>query len=181
MPYLIAAVVVVGSLCVLNLMLTYGVIRRLREHATLLAQRPAGMPDIIAGAGSVVGAFTATTVDGAELTADDLEPGTLVGFFSPSCGACVEQLPKFIDAAAAHPGGQDRVLAVVVGPAKDTAEQVAALSPKARVVVASLGSEIEKAFEVHGYPGFALVGDARVVTVSGGLTAVADAAVKAVA
>jgi thiol-disulfide isomerase/thioredoxin len=179
MSYLIAAGVVVGVLCLLNLLLTYGVIRRLREHTELLAQRPAGMPDIIAGAGSMVGAFTATTVEGDQLTADDLEPGTMVGFFSPGCGACVEQLPKFVDAAAAHPGGQDRVLAVVIGTQEDTAEQVAALSPKARVVVATGGAEIEKAFAVQGYPGFALIGDARVVTVSGGLTAVADAAVTA--
>jgi thiol-disulfide isomerase/thioredoxin len=176
MSYLIAAVVVVGVLCLLNLVLTYGVIRRLREHTELLAQRSAGVPDAIAGAGSTVGTFTATTVDGDELAADDLEPGTLVGFFSPGCGACVEQLPKFVDAAAAHPGGQARVLAVVVGAEEDAAEQVALLSPKARVVVAPFGAEIEKAFAVKGYPGFALVGDARVVAVSGVLTEVADAA-----
>jgi thiol-disulfide isomerase/thioredoxin len=180
MPYLVAAVVVIGVLCLLNLLLMYGVIRRLREHTESLAQRPARTPDIIAGAGSVVGAFTATTVDGDELAAEDLLPGTLVGFFSPGCGACVELLPKFVDYAATHPGGQDRVLAVVVGPEAETGDQMMALSPKARVVVASFDAEIVKAFEVQGYPGFALVGDARVVTVSGGLTAVA-AAVKAIA
>jgi hypothetical protein len=181
MPYLIAAIVVVAVLCVLDLLLTYGVIRRLREHTELLAQRPARMPDVIIGAGSTVGGFTATTVDGDELTADGLEPGTLVGFFSPGCRACVEQLPRFVAAAAAHPGGQDRVLAVVVGAAEDTTEQVAALTPKARVVVAEHGSEIEKAFAVSGYPGFALIGDAHVVTVSGGVEAVAAAAVKTTA
>jgi thiol-disulfide isomerase/thioredoxin len=176
MSYLIATVVVMGVLCVLNLLLTYGVIRRLREHTELLAQRPADLPDIVAGAGSTVGRYTATTVDGDALVADDLATGTLVGFFSPGCGACVEQLPRFVDAAAAHPGGQDRVLAVVVGGEEDVAEQVAALSPKARVVVAEHGSEIEKAFGVTGYPGYALIGAARVVMVSGGLDAVAAAA-----
>jgi thiol-disulfide isomerase/thioredoxin len=184
MPYLIATVVVVvvvvGVLCVLNLLLTWGVIRRLREHTELLAQRPAEFPDIVARAGSTVGGFTATTVDGDALIADDLATGTLVGFFSPGCGACVEQLPRFVDAAAAHPGGRNRVLAVVVGAEEDVAGQVAALSPKARVVVAEHGSEIEKAFGVTGYPGYALIGAARVVMVSGGLDAVA-AAVKGVA
>jgi hypothetical protein len=175
MPYLIAAVVVVGVLCLFNLLLMYGVIRRLREHTELLAKRPAGLPDLIAAAGSVVGPFTATTVDGDALTADDLLPGTLVGFFSPGCSACVEELPKFVDAAAAHPSGQDRVLAVVVGPESEAVDQVMALSPKARVVVAPLGSEIVKAFDAQGFPGFALIGDARMVIVSGGLTAVAAA------
>ncbi|MFG6194312.1 hypothetical protein [Nonomuraea sp. JJY05] len=180
MPYLIAAVVLLGVLCSLNLLLTYGVVRRLREHTELLARRRADGPEAIIGAGSAVGAFTATTVDGDELAAKDLLAGTLVGFFSPGCGACVKLLPEFIDAAAVHPGGRDRVLAVVAGPEAEATDQVTALSPMARVMVASFDAEIVKAFEVLGYPAFALVGDARVVTVSGGLTAVATA-VKAMA
>ncbi len=180
MSYLIAAVVVVGVLCLLNLLLMYGVIRRLREHTKLLAQRPAGMPDIIAGAGSTVGTFTASTVDGDSLNVDDLATGTMVGFFSPGCSACVEQLPRFVDAAAAHPGGQDRVLAVVIGSEDGATEYVSSLSPKARVVVEPHGSEIEKAFAVRGYPGFALVGAGGVVTVSGDLEKVAAASIAAV-
>ena len=180
MSYLIAAVVIVGVLCVLNLLLVYGVIRRLREHSELLAQGPPAVPDLMARPGAVVGAFTATTVDGDEVVADDLGPGTLVGFFSPSCPACAHQLPKFLDAASAHPGGQDRVLAVVIGGREDAAEQVAALSARARVVVAPPGAEIENAFEVKGYPAFALLGEDRVVTASGMMTPVADAAAAAV-
>jgi thiol-disulfide isomerase/thioredoxin len=181
MPYLIAAVVIVGVLCVLNLLLTYGVIRRLREHSESLAQGSSPVPDLMSGAGSMVGAFAATTVDGHELTADDLAPGTLVGFFSPSCGACGEQLPKFVDAAA-RPGGPDRTLAVIVADDEDAAEeQVAALSPAVQVVVAPPGAEIEKAFGVRGYPAFALLGDDRVVRASGMLSAVAGARAGAVA
>lgn len=182
MAYLIAAVVIIGALCALNLLLTYGVVRRLREHGELLAQgRQFAVPDLVAGPGSTVGTFTAITVDGAELTAADLIPGTLVGFFSPDCRACGEQLPTFLDVAAAHPGGQDRVLAVVIGAGEDAAEQVAALSSGARVVVAPPGAEIEKAFGVKGYPAFALLGERRVVAASGMLSAVAGAAAEAVA
>jgi thiol-disulfide isomerase/thioredoxin len=179
MPYLIAAVVIVGVLCVLNLLLTYGVIRRLREHGELLAKGGPAVPDLMARPGAVVGPFAATTVDGDELVADDLGPGTLVGFFSPSCPACVHQLPEFVDAAAAHPGGRDGVLAVVGGH-EEAAEQVAALSSGARVVVAAPGAEIEKAFEVKGYPAFAMLGEDRVVTASGMMAAVAGQAAKAV-
>jgi thiol-disulfide isomerase/thioredoxin len=182
MSYLIAAVVVVGVLCVLNLLLTYGVIRRLREHNELLAHRgQLAVPDLVVGAGSLVGPFSAATVDGDELIADDLVPGTLVGFFSPDCPACDEQLPKFADVAAAHPGGPERVLAVMIAPGEVAAEQVAALSSRARLVVVPPGAEIEKAFGVKGYPAFALLGEDRVVTASGMLNAVVGATAEAVA
>lgn len=180
MPYVIAAVVVVGVLCVLDLLLTYGVIRRLREHTELLSRRPAGIPDIIIDAGSTVGSFAATTVDGDVLAEDDLAAGTIVGFFSPGCGACVEKLPTFVKVAAANPGGPDRALAVVVGGEEDTREQVAALAPAARVVVVQPGHEIETAFEVKGFPAFVLIGAGGVVTVSGGLEAVVAAAAKVI-
>ena len=180
MAYLTAAVVLVGVLCVLNLLLTYGVIRRLREHNELLAQRPAAVPELIAAPGSAVGTFIASTVEGDSLNADELAPGTMVGFFSPGCSACVEQLPRFVDAAAAHPGGQDRVLAVVVGSEDGASEYVSPLSPKARVVVESHGSAIGKAFAVKGYPAFALVGAGGVVAASGDLEKVAAAANAAV-
>jgi hypothetical protein len=55
---------------------------------------------------------------------------------------------------------------------------VSLLSPTARVVVEPYGSEIEKAFVVKGYPGFALVGADGVVTVSGDLAEVAAAAAR---
>jgi hypothetical protein len=177
--YLTAAIVLVGGLCVLNLLLTYGVVRRLREHNELLAQRPPAAPDVIAGAGSEVGAFTASTVNGDTLTSDDLATGTMVGFFSPGCSACVEQLPRFVDVAAAHPGGQDRVLAVVAGSEDGATKYVSSLSPTAQVVVGRHGAEIEKAFAIQGYPAFALV-SGGVVTVSGDLEKVASVANAAV-
>ena len=58
---LIGAVVVVGVLCLIDLLLTFGVIRRLREHTTMLAGfQPGG--DRVTGlaAGGTPAAFTAT-------------------------------------------------------------------------------------------------------------------------
>ena len=43
MPILIAAVVVVGGLCLLDLLLTFGVIRRLREHTSMLTGAGGGL------------------------------------------------------------------------------------------------------------------------------------------
>ena len=176
MAYLTAAVVIVGVLCVLNLLLVYGVVRRLREHAELLSQRSLGTPDLIIGAGLTVGSFAATTVEGDVLAAVDLAPGTIVGFFSPGCGACVDALPRFAEVAATHPGGPDRVLAVVIGPEEKSREQVAALALVARVVAAERGHEIEAAFQVRGYPAFAVIGDGGLVAASGGVGALTAAA-----
>ena len=176
MVYLTAAVVVVAVLCALNLLLIFGVVRRLRVHGELLAQRPGGAPDLIAGAGTAVGAFAASTIDGDPVGAEDLASGTLVGFFSPGCSACVTAVPRFVDAAASRGGEQHRTLAVVVGSQDGAAEYVSSLSPTARVVVEQHGAEIEKAFGVRGYPAFALVGDSGVLTVSGDLERVVAAA-----
>jgi thiol-disulfide isomerase/thioredoxin len=178
---LFAVVAILGVLCLLNLLLTYGVIRRLREHTEVLAQQRIGSPDLLVVAGSPIGTFAATTTEGHAFAETDLEPGTLVGFFSTGCGACVETLPRFVQVAAAHPGGRDRVLAVVIGPETESADQVAALSPNARVVVARHGHAIESAFEVMAFPAFALLGADGVVTASGDLEAVTGAAVEAIA
>lgn len=179
MPFLIAAVVLVGLLVILDLFLTFGVIRRLREHSELLAQRPSGMPEIIAAEGTTIGSFAATTVEGDVIADDDLSAGTMVAFLTPTCRGCIEQLPAFLDAARAHPGGQRGVLAVVIGSEHESAELVATLTPLARVVTTEHGHEIEKAFQVQGYPGFALMGENRTIKVGGGLRQVAEASVAA--
>src|SRR5690606_37070056 len=62
---LTAAVLLVGALCVLNLVLTVGVIRRLREHTELIQNMPRMQPpeQIMLPAGETVGPFTAVTED----------------------------------------------------------------------------------------------------------------------
>lgn len=176
MPFLIAAVVIVGLLVLLDLILTFGVIRRLREHTALLAERSAPMPELVIAAGETVGSFTATTVSGADLSNSDLAGGTLVGFFSPGCSACEVQLPKFVELARAHPGGAERVLAAVIGEG-DGEKYVDALKPVAAVVTVPHGHELETAFRVKGYPGFARIGEQQVVEAGGSFADVAPARV----
>src|SRR4051794_30448972 len=105
MLFLIAAVVLLGALVVVNLVLTLGIVWRLREHADLIGKALSGEatadPDrgyFIMRAGSPLPAFSATTVDGA------VAPNTgplLIGFFSSTCSACVQRLPGFIEYAKA--------------------------------------------------------------------------------
>lgn len=172
MPVLTTAVVVVGLLCLLDLVLTFGVIRRLREHTALLSDRaPAsGGPDGGPAIGSTVADFAAGTVDGAAVDRDWFTGQTVVGFFSPGCAPCDELRPSFIGHAATVPGGRDRVLAVLntFPDADDTAAAVAELSRVARVVVEPAGGDgVASAFGVRGYPTLCVVDAAGRVTASG--------------
>ncbi|KOX16328.1 redoxin family protein [Nocardiopsis sp. NRRL B-16309] len=163
--------VLVGALCLLNLLLTVGVIRRLKEHTALIGElrsSASGAPvQIMLPAGEEVGDFSARTTDGAAVSRGTLGGETLVGVFSPGCSACAEQMPLFTELAASFPGGRDRVLAVVVGDAEESAEEVAALTPVARVVQEAHGGDASAALGVNGFPALARIDAAGRVLASG--------------
>jgi hypothetical protein len=155
MFFLTTAVVLVGLLCALDLVLTLGVIRRLREHTDLLAELRGG-PGVIA-VGEPVDEFVTSTVDGEEFGSAALTGETLVAFFSPDCRPCKEKMPWFIEYARTRPGGRDQVMAVVVGDADEAAPAAADLSPVARVVVEAAGGPLNTAFKVRAYPSVLVV------------------------
>lgn len=167
MIYLSMAIAVVGALCLVDLILTFGVIRRLREHTDLLNQRigerAAAPGPIMLEAGATVGDFSATATDGVSVSRADLTGRRLVGFFSPTCPACTENMPKYLAHARAHPGGRDAVLSVVVGAEEETAEMVRQLEPVSRVVRDVEQGEISKAFAVDGYPAYGILDGDTVV------------------
>ncbi|MEV6520421.1 TlpA disulfide reductase family protein [Longispora sp. NPDC051575] len=161
MAILAAAVILVGLLTALNLFLTFGVIRRLREHTRTLEQVAGGhQGDIMLAAGTAIGAFAATTTTGTTVTDATLNGPTLVGFFSPTCEPCKERLPQFLEYARSFDG---RVLAVAVGPDADVADLLTSLRPVADVVVETDDGPVNKAFGVSGYPALCLVDDGVVV------------------
>jgi thiol-disulfide isomerase/thioredoxin len=167
MPYLLAAVVLLGAITGLNLLLTLGVIRRLRTHTAMLAGGgPAAELDLLP-TGERIGGFEATAVDGEPAGRDALTGDTLVGFLKPACGPCEERMPEFLRLAEAMPGGRRRVLAVVAGTAEEAAPLLAQLSPVARVVVELVDGPVTRAFGVHGYPTYYVVDGAGTVR-SGG-------------
>lgn len=143
------------SLTLVNLVLTLGVIRRLREHSekfTALA-KSAPRPEPMIGPGKRPAPFSATAVDGTLVSHRDLTEGSLVAFFSPTCDSCAEWLPRFVEAAAALPRGQRQALAVVIASEHlSNSEMVAKLRPVATVVVEGEKGPIAEAFEVTGYP-----------------------------
>ncbi len=166
MAYLAGAMVVFGLLTLLNVALTVGVIRRLREHTAALAALPAGGGDVggdvALSAGSTVGAFTAVDNQGVPVSLSTLGTRPLVGFFSPSCGPCKERMPEFIEYAGTRPGGRHGILAVAVGTPEETADMVERLGAVATVVIEPDQGPVQKAFAVSGFPAVVLVEDGRV-------------------
>ncbi|CAM5357048.1 TlpA disulfide reductase family protein [Streptomyces pilosus] len=155
MAYLTAVVTLFGLLSIANLILTLGVVRRLRAQRD--GSPPAAKGDPFQGSGlSVgqrVGGFSAHDTEGRPLTRDSLREGMLVAFLSPGCLPCEELLPSVVESARA--AGPGRVLAAVVLNEDDGARPdafVAALSPVATVVVTRLDGELARAFDIQGMP-----------------------------
>jgi hypothetical protein len=178
MPYLVAAVVLLGAAVAVNLLLTVGLVRRLREHAEKLrtmASRTATPPPGYTAAGALrlptVGAtideFAATTLDGEPVSRELLAGHTLVAFVAPNCTSCVERLPELVAYAAARPGGRAHVLAVVAGEDHRTTAIVERLKDVARIIVEEPEGELQRAFSVGVFPALCVVDQNGVVVASG--------------
>jgi hypothetical protein len=165
MPILIAAVVVVGGLCLLDLLLTFGVIRRLREHTNMLAAGRGADPPVGLAAGMSPGAFTASTISGEVVT------GTtglrVVAFFSPWCKSCPERVPPFLEYLSSHRIGRDSVLTVVASDDGTSPPFQDQLAKVAQACVEPHEGMAAKAFEVVGFPAFFLLDADGVVAASG--------------
>ena len=162
------AVVALSLLCLGNLILTVGMLRRLREHTAALDRLAGDPPAVMRPPGTVIEDFTASTVDGTSLGRDRLDARTPVGFFSPSCQSCREQLPAFVARAGQAPSG--RTLAMVVGSgtaAGDLATDLADRLAGHFVVLEPPGGPVATAFDVDGSPAFALVGPGGRIEASG--------------
>lgn len=165
---LTAAVVLVGGLGLLNLMVTFGVVRRLREHTATLeglvragAATGAGFTGDVPVPGRPVGAFDATTTDGEPLSLARLAAHTAVVFLAPECGTCRAQLPDLVGWAGSRE--RERVVVVVDGSVSDTGDLVGPLEPVARVIVDGAGTPVARAFGVTAYPAACVVSDGTVV------------------
>lgn len=158
MPLLVVAVVFVGALCILDLLLTFAVLRRLREHTERLGQlsgaghASAGV-DRAALMGRELPEFTATTVDGAVVSRESLAGEVeLVGIFSPGCPPCHAQAPLFATEAAALPAG--KTLALVAGSGRDADEFVGMLKGVGTVVTGQEGMKVVNGLSINSFPTF---------------------------
>jgi thiol-disulfide isomerase/thioredoxin len=162
MPYLVTLVILVGVLCLVNLALTLGVIRRLRRQ---LSDRPDQGQGAILAEGALAPPYVTSATDGSAVSRDLITEPVVVGFFSTGCDACHEALPDFLTLAAAFP--REQVLAVIVDRTGEAGPQREKLEPVARVVVEDLGGPVASALQVRAFPAFALVGGGGRVLASG--------------
>lgn len=168
---LVVSVLVLCFLCLFDLLLTLGVLRRLREHEARL-EKSAGYNPVENLASSLVQGsrpdpFTATTTEGGVLALDDLLDGTVVAFMSPHCKPCVANLPTFIENVGALPDGRRRVVAVLMGEEIEAKPMAARLEPVAQVVVEHMNGPLAAAFKVTAMPViFVLKGDGTVAATS---------------
>ena len=177
MNYLAVAVIGVGILGLVNLWLSVAMARKLREQGEQFARQAAPrMPRPAVGPpqGTEVPEFCVTTVSGAVVSAGDLRgERSLIGFFSPGCPPCHDQVPAFLAFARGLPGGPGHALAVVFdggrpagGVPGHDADRLAgelAEAGAAQVVRGPSAGAAAAALAVTGYPSFILLGaDGRV-------------------
>lgn len=161
--FLTAAVVLVGATCLLNLVLTLGLIRRMRQYGHLLdGLEPAEIGASTRSVGSAVAPFTATAVDGSVVGPGWFTEPTLVGFFSPGCPSCKNLLPGFLAAAATR-----RALAVVEKGPEPGDEYVGPLAEVATVLDGDESRGAIVAFGVRGFPAVCQVDAQGVISATG--------------
>jgi peroxiredoxin len=150
MAFIVAAIVVLAILLLLNLLITFAILRRLRNHEERLGAGSAHTGERGALIGSRLPEFTATSTSGERVdSAEIVGPDRLVGFFSASCKACLEQATHF----ANHPD-PGRVALVVMDSADDATQAaiVAALDGAPTVITDSVSGTVATALGVTGFP-----------------------------
>jgi hypothetical protein len=163
MAVLVAAIALVGLLCLADLLLTFGVIRRLREHTEQLAGLR-GQDAPVSGLpyGATPEPFTALTASGERLHG----PAGLrvVAFFAAGCSACPARVPAFLDYLRVNGVAGDAVLAVITNSDPKPVSYQESLAEVAPVCVEPQDGEVTAAFSVRAFPAFCLLDGAGSVT-----------------
>jgi hypothetical protein len=160
--YLVAAVVLVGTVSVLNLLLTVGVIRRLRALRGQPGRTRGGGPGLLPPGATMMG-FATRTVDGVPITAGTLASPTVVGLFSTECDLCRDEAPRFAALVERGDYPRDQVLAVVVGDPSATRPFLEALRERVQLVVEPVGGPVGAGFSAVTFPAFYLIDDTGTV------------------
>jgi hypothetical protein len=167
MDLTVVAVIIVGLVSLANLLLAFGIIRRLREHSELIAQGsldPAEVKVLRLAAGSAPAGFTATTADGRLLT--NARGFSVVAFFSVACPSCPAMVGPFAQLVAEKRLPSASVLAVIAGSQAEPPAYFDELAAVATAVFEQLGGPVQQAFQVSGYPAICLLDESGTVVAS---------------
>ncbi|PXX71661.1 thiol-disulfide isomerase/thioredoxin [Nocardia tenerifensis] len=145
MAYVVAAVVVLAVLVVLDLLLTFAVLRRLRIHEARLSAPGTVRDELIGRRLPRFGASGATR---------------LVAFFSAGCAPCVEQAAEFARHADA-----ERVAILVLGSASESERQrlLTALGDAPTVITEPDGDALAAELGVRSFPQLLLVDESGTI------------------
>jgi hypothetical protein len=148
----------IGVLCLVNLILGFGIIRRLRAHEVTFRRLFGTQQPTSVSVGSRPHDFLATMLDGTLVSRDELSGPALVGFFQPGCGPCAEQTRPFLDLAGEMRAGDSRVLAIVCGPNElEVREYARRFDADAMTFAETPDGPVATAFGVSGFPTFVLL------------------------
>jgi hypothetical protein len=156
----IALTVVLTFVVILNIALTFALLRRVAGHDARLAALEKGAPTM-AEIGERIEDFATTTTDGQQFGRDDLATGTVIGFFDPDCEVCQSHVAGFV-AAAATLGDRVRTLAVI-REAEEAQLMADAFGPGIRTVIERRRGPVARAFHVMATPSFCTVGPGQVI------------------
>ncbi|WP_053736634.1 hypothetical protein [Nocardia sp. NRRL S-836] len=154
---LTAAVAVCVTLTVLNLVLLFAVIRKLRDQP----QQPEFVPQTLTP-GSAVRRFEAKTTTGATITEESLT-SMVVAFVSPSCAPCRDLVASIRQTV---PRLGEPLLLVVVEELDDATRAAVAGVDGVTVVADTESNALTSAFGVSSFPTVARL-DGRLVVSSG--------------
>ncbi|MDF5757518.1 TlpA disulfide reductase family protein [Spongiactinospora sp. TRM90649] len=163
MTVLVAAMVLLAVLCLFDLVLTFGVIRRLREHTghlEFLLNGGVGADTVRAALprpGSTVSEFEAVTTAGQTITRDFFTGPTVVAVFTNHCETCRERLPSFVEYAKNTHGSGVLVLLQAEEGHETTDAMLAELEAVGPVVLEITQGSLGRALNVSIFPAFCLI------------------------
>jgi hypothetical protein len=170
MLLVVVAIVLLALLCLVNMMITFAVLRRLQSHEERLAAQPSSqLPGADALIGRQLPEFTATSVAGVTVSRSDLIGRTrLLGIFSATCKPCHEQALAFAEFA-----DPDRVALVTDARGRDDAQQrmLTELGPSPTVILEPDSGTLAGELGVTAFPTLLrLDDDGRIVQVESALS-----------
>ncbi len=158
MIVLVAAVVLLTVVMAVHLLLTFALIRRVRELQENVAKGPA-RDESLPRPGMRIGNFTAELTDGRTFATTDLVEGdTLVGFFAAGCSPCKPVVADLV----ANPPAERFVAFVETDGTELGVDLMTKLAGIAEVAELPRDSAVSGAFAQEGFPTLVRVTDGEV-------------------
>ncbi|TDB95827.1 hypothetical protein [Actinomadura sp. 7K534] len=157
MSVLVVWTACIGILCLLNLLLTYGLIRKVRA---MQSRHSAERPEVSFPVGAEVQEFSAVTTANDVLDRASFTSPTLIAFLSPDCEPCQAILPEFVAQASTR---ERPAVAVVLGSPDRAGQWAESLEEVCPVVIETPGAAMSAAFGIKGTPAVLTVENGRIV------------------